>query len=212
MCKCNQIEMKRSLHGSSYKFRCTKNGQSKVFTIASSNDSQAEQLCELECKEWEPKTSNGGGGGCFAAGTKVLMADGCQKDIESLKAGDRVLGGSQKFNETLAANVLNVFQQSQSAVNVAELNGGETLTMSRKQALATPYGPVQSSHIVLGSRLASVDAQNSWSVDNSKIKSIHAEVQDALLYSLELEDADYYFVGEAKIAAICDGNPTQVKL
>lgn len=33
----------------------------------------------------------GGRGGCFAAGTKVLMADGTQKNIEEIKAGDFVL-------------------------------------------------------------------------------------------------------------------------
>src|SRR3954451_8431934 len=36
----------------------------------------------------------GVGPGCFAAGTRVLMADGTYKDIEKVVAGDRVIGGS----------------------------------------------------------------------------------------------------------------------
>ncbi|MCB9640617.1 MAG: IMP dehydrogenase [Myxococcales bacterium] len=35
----------------------------------------------------------GQGPGCFAAGTRVLMADGLYKDIEKVQAGDEVIGG-----------------------------------------------------------------------------------------------------------------------
>lgn len=42
-----------------------------------------------------PPATGGGGGGsgsCFVAGTKVLMADKSQKNIEDVKAGDMVMG------------------------------------------------------------------------------------------------------------------------
>jgi uncharacterized membrane protein YgcG len=58
-----------------------------------------------------PATGGGGGSGkgdggsssCFVKGTKVLMADGSEKNIEAVKAGDRVKGfdGSRQTIETV---------------------------------------------------------------------------------------------------------------
>ena len=204
MCVCDLKEKKPAgpLGNFNYKFKCKKLGQSKTFVITTTNDNQAKQLCELECEEWNPKPPGGGGGGCFVAETEVLMADGCRQRIDTLKVGDKVLGGSQRFGETLVASVLNVFKRHHKAVNVVTLKGGEILTMSRKQAIATRNGPVQSSHVVLGSALAS--AGGAFSITDSQIVSVHAEVKETYLYSLELDDADYYFVGDAKIAVSCD--------
>lgn len=209
MCECDQIEKKPagSLGTFNYKFKCKKLGQSKMFVITTSNDNQAKQLCELECEEWNPKPPGSGGGGCFVAETEVLMEDGSLRRIDTLNVGDKVLGGNQRLGETLVASVLNVFKRQHKAVNIVRLNGGETFTMSRKQAIATRNGPVQSSHVVLGSALAS--AGGAFNISDSQIESVHAEVRETYLYSLELDDADYYFVGDAKIAVSC--NPS-VKL
>lgn len=52
-----------------------------------------------------PATGGGGGGGstCFVKGTKILMADGSQKNIEDVKAGDKVRGydGKKQVTETV---------------------------------------------------------------------------------------------------------------
>ena len=213
MCECDLIEKKPagSLGTFNYKFKCKKLGKSKTFEVTASNDNQAKQLCELECEEWNPKPPGGGSGGCFVAETEVLMADGGRQRIDTLKVGDKVLGGSQRFDETLVASVLNVFKRHQKAVNVVRLKGGEILTMSRKQPIATRNGPVQSSHVVLGSALASAGKQGAFSITDSQIESVHAEVRETHLYSLELDDADYYFVGDAKIGVMCDSEPPNAK-
>ncbi len=39
-----------------------------------------------------PATGGGGGSTCFVAGTKILMADRSEKNIEDVKVGDRVMG------------------------------------------------------------------------------------------------------------------------
>lgn len=41
-----------------------------------------------------PSTGGGGGGGssCFVAGTKILMANGSEKNIEDVNVGDKVMG------------------------------------------------------------------------------------------------------------------------
>jgi inosine-5'-monophosphate dehydrogenase len=45
----------------------------------------------------------GVGPGCFAAGTRVLMADGTYKDIEKVVAGDRVITGSGRPTRVVGA-------------------------------------------------------------------------------------------------------------
>lgn len=214
MCVCDQIERKPAGPPGHfvYKFKCAKLGQSKMFEITTTNHSQAKQLCELECDDWNPKPHQGGGGGCFVGETKILMADGHQQCIDTLKVGDKVLGGSQRFGKTSVATVLNVFKRHQKAVNVVKLTGGEILTMSRKQTIATPNGPVQSSHVMLDSAVASAEKQGAFAITQLRIESVHAEPRETLLYSLELDDADYYFVGDAKIAVSCDTDPPLIKM
>lgn len=41
-------------------------------------------------------TGEGEGGNCFPAGTKILMADGSNKNIESVQVGDKIMGYSNK--------------------------------------------------------------------------------------------------------------------
>ena len=50
-----------------------------------------------------PSTGTGGGTTCFVAGTKILMADKTQKNIENVKAGDKVMGydGKKQVVETV---------------------------------------------------------------------------------------------------------------
>ena len=209
MCVCELKDKKPagSLGTFNYKFECKKLGKSKTFVITTANDNEAKQLCELECEEWNPNPPGSGGGGCFVAETEVLMADRRRQRIDTLKVGDKVLGGSQRFGETLVASVLNIFKRQHKAVNVVRLKGGEILTMSRKQTIATPNGPVQSSHVVVGSALASAGRQGAFSISDSQIESVHAEVRETYLYSLELDDADYYFVGDVEMAVSCDSQP-----
>ncbi len=49
----------------------------------------------------------GGKGGCFAAGTKILMSDGSYKNIEDITVNDQILTRKSEFDSTLVpANVL----------------------------------------------------------------------------------------------------------
>ena len=47
----------------------------------------------------------GGGGGCFAAGTPVLMGDGSEKAIDQIKAGDQVVAWNEKTHEKFTTTV-----------------------------------------------------------------------------------------------------------
>jgi len=58
-----------------------------------------------------PVEYGGGGGGCFAAGTKILMSDNTLKNIEEIKVGDYVLTKeSDSSNKLISAKVTNTHQ------------------------------------------------------------------------------------------------------
>jgi adenylate cyclase class IV len=94
-------------------------------------------------------SQKGGGGGCFAAGTLVLMADGSFKPIETLRAGDLVLSRSFdcgadvparigevssgvdafvfSINEGLRPNAAHRFYTASRPKSAAELEPGDVL-------------------------------------------------------------------------------------
>jgi len=73
-------------------------GYSGCNYVACHNGNQ-DACCEvgLMCNEYDHCTCVGGGGGsCFVAGTKILMSDGSEKDIEDVQVGDYVVGREGK--------------------------------------------------------------------------------------------------------------------
>ncbi len=48
----------------------------------------------------------GGAGGCFLAGTKILMGDGSEKSIEDVQTGDKILTRSSVFSNQLTADIV----------------------------------------------------------------------------------------------------------
>lgn len=55
-------------------------------------------------------SSNAEGGGCFTAGTKVLMSDGSEKNIEDIIAGDKILTfESERAERLVSAEVLETY-------------------------------------------------------------------------------------------------------
>ena len=61
------------------------------------------------CGYTPPSGSSSGSGGCFAAGTKILMADGSTKNIEEIKLGEEVMSYSTEANIMEAKPVLGFF-------------------------------------------------------------------------------------------------------
>ena len=49
--------------------------------------------------------TSGGGGSCFPAGTKIIMADGTQKNIEDVKIGEMVLSYDEETNKKTLSEV-----------------------------------------------------------------------------------------------------------
>jgi hypothetical protein len=57
-----------------------------------------------------PCMSGGGGGWCFIAGTKVMMSDGVEKNIEEIEAGDVVKSWNEETDEIQNSKVMKLIQ------------------------------------------------------------------------------------------------------
>lgn len=60
---------------------------------------------------------DGGGGDCFCSGTLVTMADGYEKEIESIRVGEQVLGRSGSVNTVLDTPTFPVGQRTLYLIN-----------------------------------------------------------------------------------------------
>ena len=77
-------------------------------------------------------------GGCFVAGTRVLLADGTEHPIESLRIGDALLAynGTRRVTTTVLACIVPPARQ----VYALTFNNGAVLTLTDSHPIATPQG------------------------------------------------------------------------
>src|SRR6266480_674784 len=87
----------------------------------------------------------GGGGGadfangtCFPAGTRVLMADGSERAIETLQVGDRVLGHERA--SFIPTTVLALITPPPKKVYELTFDDGKTLTLTDSHPISTAEG------------------------------------------------------------------------
>lgn len=64
---------------------------------------------------------------CFSAGTKILLADGSSKNIESLEVGDRVLGYNLDTGQTEADEVLELYSTANNNMMRMEFSDGTVI-------------------------------------------------------------------------------------
>jgi hypothetical protein len=64
---------------------------------------------------------------CFVAGTPILMEDGTYINIENVKVGDKVLSFDFKNEESIGANVLNIFSKKVNEVVKYQFESGKEL-------------------------------------------------------------------------------------
>lgn len=183
---------------------CTKNGAAKDFPVPTINKIEAIRLAELECQKWVPGR---GGGGCFAGDTQVLIHDGTRRRIDQIKPGEEVAGGSY-FSKGLGVSaVLNAYVTEHASYCILTLSNGESIVASQKQPVMTVSGPVQARRIVPGTSLLTVGIDKSAGESEFHISSVEARVGPITLYSLELSEADFYFVGESLLGGGCEEPP-----
>lgn len=93
-------------------------------------------------KIWNPTndsfTPTSYSGGCFAAGTPILLADGSEKPIEQLQVGDQVL--ARDGMKTIATTVLKLITPPARVVYALKFSNGATLTLTNSHPISTPEG------------------------------------------------------------------------
>jgi len=126
-----------------------------------------------------------GGGGCFAAGTQVLMADGKSKNIEDIKVGDHVLTRTETDSKLIKAKVVDT--------HIAEENGYLVLNSDFK---------VTANHImwINGKWQEAGNAQIGDTLTDTHgqsltINSIEWQRGKFSVYNLEVEKYHTYFAG-----------------
>ncbi|HCW32739.1 MAG: large extracellular alpha-helical protein [Candidatus Peregrinibacteria bacterium GW2011_GWE2_39_6] len=131
------------------------------------------------------ETMNGGGkGGCFIAGTQILMTDGSTKAIEKIETGDRILTRQNEWNgELMPATVWKTYEHLVSDYLLINeflgVTGEHILFINGKWQLAN--------NLKLGDVLINKDGQK---IIVSTIDKIHTPLK---VYNFEVQHYHTYF-------------------
>jgi len=129
----------------------------------------------------------GGGaekGGCFAAGTNILLANGKNKPIEKMAVGDMILTYSDAASKQLTAGQVE---------EVIEHWVGEYMVINGKTKITPEHQVFSNNHFVDAGRLKIGDWL--WSANNEKIVVREIEIKRELIkvYNLRIDPQHTYF-------------------
>ncbi|MDE2590988.1 MAG: hypothetical protein KGL95_15130, partial [Patescibacteria group bacterium] len=125
----------------------------------------------------------GGGGGCFAPGTKVLMADGSTKNIEDVKVGDYVITSNAGSLHEVKARVTKTY----SAVDPGYLIINGNLKITPDHILYVNNTWEQAGDIVVGDKLTLSNG------NQMAVSSIEWQAGKFKVYNLEVENHHTFF-------------------
>ncbi len=130
-----------------------------------------------------PSAGGAEGGGCFLAGTKVLMANGTEKNIEDVTAGDTVLTYARELNHVLVpATVKDTIQHV--VRDYLVING--VLKVTAEHRIFVNNGWMQIGEAKVGDTLLTQDGSY------IKITSIEKETGLVPVYNLHIADKHTY--------------------
>lgn len=87
--------------------------------------------CDGSCYNW--------GGGCFVAGTKVLISDGSQKNVENVSSSDLVMSFDYK-GKNIPAKVSSLVTKASSNVYKITFENNKELLLTSNHPVYTPNG------------------------------------------------------------------------
>ncbi len=125
----------------------------------------------------------GGGGGCFAPGTKILMANGSTKNIEDVKVGDYVLTSSTGALHKIKARVTKIY----SAIDPGYLIINGNLKITPDHILFVNNSWIQAGDISIGDKLTFSDGKI------FPVSSIEWQAGKFKVYNLEVENYHTFF-------------------
>ncbi|MER9242566.1 Hint domain-containing protein [Mesorhizobium sp. M0633] len=152
-------------------------------------------LCEGVGNGWSSVKPGKSGSRCFVSGTLVTMADGSNKPIEEIRAGDFILaclGGA--FEKPEPIRVERLTSERSADTFVLRLSNGDTLHLSGRQKLQTTAGLVRASELRIGAPLIA------WRGAPIIVLEIVEHDQTENVHFLHLAGDSYFLVG--KIAPI----------
>ena len=136
-----------------------------------------------------------GAWGCFTSGTMVLLADGRTKAVESLQAGDVLLGSQQAHNKVVHLKVMRKQDR-----RVYSFNGGryfvtgDHLFMTRKgwEALEPKMAQKHNPELKVGQLKVGDDLETREGFIQLK-KIQHKEFKGTVVYSPQLDGTHLYY-------------------
>lgn len=148
-------------------------------------------------------SSSSGGGGCFAAGSPVRLADGTEMPIEDLKLG-MVVSAYDEENKTMTESEVVCVQMLRRDVEIYDIvfESGKRLTLTDSHPLMTTFGwgainvdaavkehAIDMFNLLVGDEVITADGTD-------KITQIVArtDLKGSAVYNIDVEPYDNYFV------------------
>lgn len=129
-------------------------------------------------------SDEGGKGGCFVAGTQILMGDGSSQAIETVEAGDTILTRISPFSTDLVEGTVTRTMKTE----VGEyLLVNDTLGVTEEHVLFFNGQWQLAADLEVGDTLVNRDGEN---VPVESIRTVHRE---GMVYNFEVENFHTYF-------------------
>lgn len=127
---------------------------------------------------------DGGKGGCFLAGTKILMADGTSKNIEDVMVGDYILTRESYFSGVLVPGlVAKVYREDVSEYFVVN----ETFRLTAEHIIFLNGRWQRASALKVGDVLLTADGRE------AEVASLRTVREEVTVYNFEVENYHTYF-------------------
>lgn len=129
--------------------------------------------------------------GCLAKDTRILMADGSEREIQNIRPGDRVMSENRQ-----AGRVTDVIKgQEEKMVRIVSM-GGKVILATEDHPILTARGMVMARQLNAADILCMIDGQE-------EIRFVYPQEYKDTVYSLMLEEesnliANHFIVGDFK--------------
>jgi Pretoxin HINT domain len=138
-------------------------------------------------------TIHGDPGGCFTAGTPVLLADGLKVPIETVLVGDLVLARDEVSGETAPCPITKTFRHEVSETLVLRLGGGGKIETTGAHRFAVAGRGFQAAR-----KLRSQDSLLTRDGSLELVDSA-AVANEAAVFNLEVAKSHTYFIGSEEL-------------
>jgi RHS repeat-associated protein len=141
-------------------------------------------------------------GGCFVAGTPILMADGTSKPIEEVRAGDKVLSRSEDGKQFGAKTVSETYVRKGVPTLKVHLSSGQVIETTQEHPFYVDgEGFVPAGRLSVGTsivtRVSSSGKTRGGTWYSSRITRIEATGTRQTVYNCQVQGFHTYFVGTA---------------